>query len=96
MLVLLAPTIGAKQKQTFVSFVFLMQICLAYYQAKEKHVEKGCKEKKSLIFRESQNESCQDICSPSHVIRTASFNLKLASLLLVGLIRCDFMLKNQM
>ena len=45
MLVLLAPNIGAKQKQPFISFVFLMQICLAYYQAKEKHVDKGCKQK---------------------------------------------------
>ena len=45
MLVLLAPKIGAKQKQPFVSFVFLIQICLAYYQTKAKHVDKGCKEK---------------------------------------------------
>ena len=30
------------------------------------------------------------------VMRTVSFNLKLASLLLVGLIRCGFMIKNQM
>ena len=29
-------------------------------------------------------------------LKTVSFNLKLASLLLVGLIRCGFMIKNQM
>lgn len=63
-----------------------MHTCLAYYQAKAKHVDKGCKEKMLDFSGISERELPRYLLSfiDHSVMRTVSFNLKLASLLLVG------------
>jgi len=66
-----------------------MHICLAYYQARAKYVDKGYKEK-MLDFSGISKRVAKIFAVLHSLIRTVS--MELASLPLVGVIRCCFML----